>query len=240
MKRIEIKTSDQVIINFEIASLRDRAFAFLIDFLILFGIIFVLFTISAIVNPEGDYFYYLVILPLFLFYTLAFEIITGGLTPGKKAMNLRVIKLNGHYASPMDYIIRWLFRWLDIWLSVFVIGSVLINSNRYGQRLGDMMAGTTLIKLQGKQTVSLKEILNIDSQKHYTPKYPQVTLLNDKDMLLVKNAIKRSQAFSNEAHREVIRTLVTRLKSELKIKEEIKDNESFLKTLLKDYVVLTR
>lgn len=240
MKRIEIKTSDQVIINFDIATLRDRASAFLIDFLILFGILFVLTMINGMINPQGVYFYYLVILPLFLFYTLTFEIVTGGLTPGKKAMNLRVIKLNGHYASPMDYIIRWLFRWLDIWMSMFVIGSVLINSNRFGQRLGDLMAGTTLIKLQGNQSVSLKEILNIDSQKHHTPKYPQVTLLNDTDMLLVKNSIKRAQSYNNEAHRKVIKSLVEQLKTELKIDEDIKDRELFLKTLLKDYVVLTR
>jgi len=240
LKRIEIKTSDQVIISFDIATLRDRALAFLIDFLILFGIIFVISMINAIVNPNGSYFYYLVLAPLFLFYTLAFEIITGGLTPGKKAMNLRVIKLNGKYASPMDYIIRWLFRWLDIWMSMFVIGSVLINSSRFGQRLGDMMAGTTLIKFQSTQSVSLKEILNIDSEKHYTPKYPQVTLLNDKDMLLVKNAIKRARTFKNEAHSKVIATLVSQLKTELKIDEDIVDSEDFLKTLLKDYVVLTR
>jgi uncharacterized RDD family membrane protein YckC len=240
LKRIEIKTSDQVIIVFDIAGLRDRAFSFLIDFLILFGIIFVLSTIHGMINPTGKYFYYLVILPLFLFYTLVFEIITGGLTPGKKAMNLRVIKLNGQYATPMDYIIRWLFRWLDIWMSIFVIGSAFINSSRYGQRLGDMMAGTTVIKFQSKQTVSLNEILNIESQKQYTPKYPQVTLLNDKDMLLVKNTIKRAQAFNNEAHRKIIARLIVQLKTELKIDGEIKDNENFLKTLLKDYVVLTR
>jgi len=240
MKRIEIKTSDQVVISFDIAGLRDRAFAFLIDFLILFGLIFVLSMVNAMVNPYGQYFYYVVILPLFFFYTLAFEIILGGLTPGKKAMNMRVIKLNGHYASPIDYIIRWLFRWIDIWMSVFVIGSVLINSNRYGQRLGDMMAGTTVIKLQSSSKVTLKEILNIDTPKQYTPQYPQVTLLNDKDMLLVKNTIKRAQSFNNDAHRKVIRTLVKQLKSELIIDEEIKDSEKFLKTLLKDYVVLTR
>ena len=196
--------------------------------------------INGMINPKGVYFYYLVILPLFLFYTLAFEIITGGLTPGKKAMNLRVIKLNGQFASPMDYITRWIFRWLDIWMSMFVIGAVLINSNRFGQRLGDMMAGTAIIKLQSIQSVSLKEILNIDSQKQYTPIYPQVILLSDKDMLLVKNTIKRAQAFNNDAHRKVIITLVEKLKAELKIEGDIKDRETFLRTLLKDYVVLTR
>lgn len=240
MKRIEIKTSDQVVISFDIAGLKDRAFAFLIDFLILFGLIFVLSMINLMVNPQGQYFWYLVILPLFFFYTLAFEIILGGLTPGKKAMNMRVIKLNGHYASPIDYIIRWLFRWIDIWMSVFVIGSVLINSNRYGQRLGDMMAGTTVIKLQSSSKVTLKEILDIDTPKQYTPRYSQVTLLNDKDMLLVKNTIKRAQSFNNDAHKKVIRTLVKQLKSELNINEEINDSEQFLRTLLKDYVVLTR
>ena len=149
MKRIEIKTSDQVVISFDIAGLRDRAFAFMIDFLILFGLLFVISMVNLMVNPQGKYFWYLVVLPLFFFYTVAFEIILGGLTPGKKAMNMRVIKLNGHYASPIDYIIRWLFRWIDIWMSVFVIGSVLINSNRYGQRLGDIDLGRTHLRRGG-------------------------------------------------------------------------------------------
>ena len=242
MKRIEIKTSDQVIISFDIADIRTRALAFAIDFSILFGMIFFLSIAKSITFPYASQqnFQLAVILPIFLFYTLFFEIILNGQTPGKKAMNLRVIKLNGHYPTPMDYIILWIFRWLDIWMSFFVIGTVLINSTQYGQRLGDMMAGTILVKLQTKNKITLREILNIDTKKNYNPHYTQVTLLSDKDMILVKNTISRYQTHQNEAHRKVIHSLANQLRKELKIKGKTKNDLSFLKTLLKDYVVLTR
>lgn len=240
MRSIEIKTSDQVIINFEISGLRDRALAFIIDSSIMYGVIVVASIVFSLIIPLGQYSFYLVIAPIFFFYTLAFEIFLGGVTPGKKAMKIRVIKLNGDYASPMDYIIRWLFRWLDIWMSFFVIGSVLINSNRYGQRLGDMMAGTTLIKLQSKSSVSLTDILNIDTQKEYAAKYPQVVQLSDENMLLVKNTLKRLQSNTNKSGLRVLDALVDQLKSELKIEDKIDNKVEFLKTLLKDYVVLTR
>lgn len=239
MKQIEIKTSDQVLINFNIAGLRDRAFAFLIDQLILYGVILVLSITGGIINA-GELYWVIVVIPVFLFYTLIFEITLGGITPGKKAIGVRVVKLNGHYATPVDYILRWLFRWLDIWMSLTVIGSVLINSNRYGQRLGDLMAGTTLIKVKSGDKISLKEILSIDSSQDYTPVYPQVTLLNDEDLLLVKRTMHQARQYNNTAHRKAIDLLVKHLADELQISDPIKNKGDFLNTLLKDYVVLTR
>ena len=209
--------------------------------MIIFGLILAISILQSIILVfSGDYFFYFVILPIFLFYNLFFELILGGLTPGKKAMGIRVIKLNGMYAAPIDYIIRWVFRWIDIWMSFFVIGSLLINSNRYGQRLGDLMAGTTVIRTGSRSGITLREILKIDSGEKYTPKYPQVTLLTDKEMLLVKTTLYRARQNPNEMHRKAVRMLVDKLKKELKIEGKIKNRENFLNTLLKDYIVLTR
>lgn len=242
MKQIEIKTSDRISIQFTIADLKDRAIAFLVDSGILYSSLLILFMIRMLVFPDKnpDDFMMYILFPIFLFYTLASEIITGGQTLGKKAMSLRTVKLNGQYATALDYIIRWLFRWLDIWMSLFVIGSVLINSTQYGQRLGDLLAGTTVIKFSKSNSIELEDILKMDNQENYQPKYPQVTQLSDRDMILVKKALHQKSMFRNKAHDDIVHELAIHLQNELKLKDQQQNDEMFLHTLLKDYVVLTR
>ncbi len=239
MKKITTKTASQVVINFEIASLGHRTGAFAIDMLILFGVIFVLSLLFSFMGMNGDWLGYFIFF-IFLFYTLAFEIATNGSTPGKKAMGLRVLKFSGAPASILDYVIRWVFRFIDLWMSLFVVASAFNVSSPYGQRLGDMMAGTTVIKFDKKESVSLKDILEMKSKADYIPKYPQVEMLTDAHLLLVKSTIFRYQKNNNEAHKEAMIELVAKLKSELDITDKVPDSMVFLKTLLKDYVVLTR
>ena len=239
MKKITTKTASQVIINFEIAPLGSRIGAFAIDMLILFGILFVIgFTISLL-DFQGEWIGYLFFF-IFLFYTLAFEIFTRGSTPGKRALGLRVLKFSGAPASILDYVIRWVFRWIDIWMTSGVVATAFNVSSPYGQRLGDMLAGTTVIKFDKKEKVSLKDILEMKSRKDYVPRYPQVAMLSDADMLLVKSSIFRFQHNKNPSHREAVQELVLKLKTELDITEKVANPLNFLRDLLKDYVVLTR
>jgi uncharacterized RDD family membrane protein YckC len=241
LKQIEIKTSGRISIQFDIANLRDRALAFIVDSIILYAIIFILFFLGiGIIGENIERFMYIIILPIFFFYTLICEIFWNGITPGKRAMGIRVIKLNGEFARTNDYLIRWLFRWLDIWLSVFVIGSILINSSRNAQRLGDILAGTTLIKFNSKYNMELKDILDIDNQQNHTPKFLQVVQLRDEDMIIVKQTLFSQMHYKNNAHNKRLKELADHLREELKIKHESGNDVEFLKTLLKDYIVLTR
>lgn len=241
MKQIEIKTSDRISIQFSLAELKDRALAFLLDSVILYAFIFILISIRlANGSQDIERFLLLVIFPIFIFYSLLSELILRGQSIGKMAMAIRVVKLNGQYASPQDYLIRWLFRWLDLWLSFFVIGSILINSSKYNQRLGDILAGTTLIKLKQQQNIGLDEILKIEDQSNYEAKYPQVTQLNDEDMVLVKRTLLRNEKHQNLAHSKLVSKLAERLQKELNIDRIEESEKDFLNRLIKDYVVLTR
>lgn len=86
----------------------------------------------------------------------------------------------------------------------------------------------------------LEDILKINSLADYEPAYPQVRKLSEKDMLLIKSIITRYRLYQNKAHREIVNDLVEKLKLELSI-DEIKGSKiDFLKTLIRDYIVLTR
>jgi hypothetical protein len=107
--------------------------------------------------------------------------------------------------------------------------------------MGDMAANTTIIKLLSTQyQYRLEDILNISSLQNYTPVYPQVRVLTEQDLIFIKTVLTRHGQYPNQAHEEVIIDLVTHLMPLLGLDRTPANRIDFLKTLLRDYVVLTR
>lgn len=241
MQTIEINTTQNVIIRYELASVRDRTFAFIIDFIIMMILIGILLALFGNIFPGmGNYIFYIVLFPVFLFYTLVSEIINQGQSLGKKALGIKVVKLNGKEPVKTDYILRWSFRMVDIYLSFGSLAFMLISSSSKGQRLGDLLSHTTVIKLKPDLSVTLKDITNINTLENYQPKYPEVRRFSEDDMILVKTMIDTYRNFPNKANREAMQQLLAYIKKEMGLKEIPKNEIDFLKTLIKDYIVLTR
>ena len=248
MATIEIKTTQNVIIEYELATLRERMLAFLIDFFIVGAIYLVLFLmlLSAMSNTSledsmGMYVIYgFLPLVVFVFYHLLSEVLTNGQSWGKRSMGIRVVRLDGGEPGLGDYLLRAVFHLLDTITSAGIVAALLISTSERNQRLGDLTANTTIIRVRHYIRFKLSDILNINTLEDYEPRYPAVKKLSEQDMLLVKNVVARYQSFRNDAHREAVTALVERLKEILEIKEIPQDRIGFLKTLIRDYIVLTR
>ena len=248
METIDIRTTQNVTIEYELAGLRERIIAFFID-AVIFGAIYVIIMLSLITTLQraifesGIIFYVIyVILPVggLMAYHLFSEILANGQSWGKKSMGIRVVRLDGQEPGLSDYLLRAVFLVVDALASLGVLGALLISSSAKNQRLGDMTANTTVIRLRHNLHFRLEDILKINSLEDYQPRYPEVRQLSEKDMLLIKNTIARYRAFPNQAHDRVVDELVNRLRSLLDINEEPRDRIEFLKTLIRDYIVLTR
>lgn len=244
MPNIDITTTQKVTIEYELASLRDRIFGWLMDFLIITGSLIILFLLFVgAFDPEFEtinLFQYFIALPIFLFYTLVSEILMDGQTLGKRAVGIKVIKLNGKAPTVTDYLVRWVFRLVDIYLSAGTIASLLISSSDKGQRLGDLTANTTLIKVKFSLRFRLEDIEKISSLDNYEPSYPQVRQLSEQDMLSIKTVIARYRKYPNYAHQQVVVDLVDNLAGILELDSVPRNKIEFLKTLIRDYIVLTR
>jgi uncharacterized RDD family membrane protein YckC len=238
MKTIEINTAQNVTIQYELASFGNRAAAFFIDLIVLFGLISCL-NIFFLQLGSSTVFMYLILLPVMLFYTLCSEVLLDGQTIGKKAMGIKVVKLNGDPATAFDYLIRWAFRFLDIWVSAGSIAAMLISSSTYNQRLGCLLSGTTVIKKSSTRTFTLKDILSIQSIQNHIPSFPTVVQLSEQDMLFVKKVLERNKRYKNESHRELLEKLADKIADIIGVNVQ-RDKEKFLKTILADYIVLTR
>ena len=248
MKTIEIRTAQNVVIEYELALLRERAMAFMIDFFIILMIFFVIVVLFfgrilgnvLIGSMLGGVLYGLFPLILFIGYHLLSEIMTNGQTWGKRAMGLRVVRIDGQEPGLSDYLLRAVFHIVDALFSSGILAAIFISSSTNNQRLGDMTANTTVIRLRHQLQFGLSDILGINSLENYELSYPEVQQLSEEDMLLIKSVITRYRSHRNPAHEKALLEITDRIQKILKLEKAPADRIQFLKTLIRDYIVITR
>lgn len=242
MNQIAINTSQNVNVNFNVASIGERMLAFIIDMLIKAAfIILILYVLSKLLNFD-KYFdtldpwsimaiISLITLPAHI-YTLAFESLLEGQTPGKRLMKIKVVKIDGYQASFGDYVMRWVFRLIDIIIFSGIIGLISMIVSNNNQRLGDMATGTAVISLKNKVNISHTILENLN--EGYVPTFPQVIALSDNDMRIIKNNFVKASAIND---RLVITRLTEKIRELLKIDFETQKmtERQFINTIIKDY-----
>ncbi len=236
MDNFQIETAQNIGIHQNIAGIGDRILAFLLDLAIIIAyIILTTFAIAGLGLEGGSlWVYYLVIgLPVFLYY-LVWETFNKGQSPGKAAMNLRVVKLDGSRPGFSQYIIRWLLRIIDISITSGGVAVVTILFSGKGQRLGDLAAGTTVIS--EKKKVSISHTLQIDIPEDYVPSYPQVTILKDRDIQKIKRLYNNGRRNGNH---NVILSLSKKISELIEVQPRERPID-FVNIILKDYNYFTQ
>lgn len=243
MSNIKINTVQNVDVEYKIANVGERILAYILDGIIM--IIYIIF-ISVLISTfnlddtEDAYIIVLVIfiaIPIFL-YHLILELLFNGQSFGKMAMKIKVIRLDGASPTIGNYLLRWLLRLVDIAISQGGIAVLTILLNEKGQRLGDLAAGTAVVKL--KQTTTLKDTVYTKLEQTKIPEgeldtyqvmYPQVSRLSDDDIATIRE-------ITNTAHRtenlEALAKLFDKLKELLEVEPKGTSIE-FIKQLVKDY-----
>ncbi len=230
MDKINIQTTQNVPITYEIASVGDRILAYLLDMLVLMGyslIIALGYSFKPMSEDTVVIFGILFILP-FMFYSLACESLLNGQSIGKRARKIKVISLNGKEVSLSNYLIRWLFRIIDV-IPYGVVAIITIILNGKGQRLGDIAAGTAVVKITKREDFDTN-LFNIPIQD-YELVFSEADQLSEKDILLIKQSLKRQ---GTENYALILEKLALKIKALLHIETKM-NNEKFLYTIMKDY-----
>ena len=240
MQTIEIETTQNVNIEYPVASVGERVVAAIIDQLIMVGylIAFIFFYIWLLNVTEGSAFYFpvayfvVLFLPLF-FYHLLSETFLNGQSFGKKIMKMRVVKLDGSQAGIGSYFLRWIIAPIDIYFTYGSVGLITMLINGKGQRLGDLAANTTVVKL--KASARLEDTILHSTPVNYEVNFPQVSNLSDKDISIVKEVLdlnyKQPDAMMYER-------ILHKTKEAIEKKIGVSSNLhplTFLDTVLKDY-----
>ena len=153
-EQLSIETPEQIDISFQKAGIGSRFYAALIDTGLLVLISFVGYYVNRnFVMELGDTLGNwlgaiggILVFALFWGYYMVFEVTSNGQSLGKRALGLRVIKDGGYPIGFADSAIRNLVRVVDFLPFFYGAGllTMLINGN--WQRLGDLAAGTLVVK----------------------------------------------------------------------------------------------
>lgn len=155
MAQTTINTGYYVKLGLATAGLGSRILAQLLDlvFISLFegAVSMVMAIIERGIDHVPTVFYVLwvlfFLLPVLLYHPLC-ESLNQGQSLGKKIVGLRVVKLDGTATTFGASILRWVMLFVDV-LITSGIGVVFIMFTRHSQRIGDIAAGTTVVKLRG-------------------------------------------------------------------------------------------
>ncbi|HYK47996.1 MAG TPA: RDD family protein [Parafilimonas sp.] len=240
MEKIKIPTSFNIELEFETPEFHKRLFAWLIDLCILVAYYLIanklLSQISSNHTASGDDMpfiynlsavYLLCYVPL-LVYHLVCEISMNGQSIGKKLLGIKVISENGGQPALHQYLIRWLLRPFDFYFFGLVGLLTVVNSKR-NQRLGDMAAGTLVIKT--KMETDINDTVFFELSDGYKPRFKEVMRLSDRDMNVIKGILDNSRKYNNF---DIAARTSDKIRSLLNI-TDYEEPVEFLETLLKDY-----
>ena len=147
---LHIATPEGVSFNLPLAGPVTRAVAFFLDYatLMAFFSIVMPFLTAALV-PAGDVGAGALILINFILiegFRMIMELLWRGQTLGKKIMGLRVVDENGLKLRPSQVVVRNLLRFVDILPAFYALGGLVSLFNSRAQRLGDIAAGTVVVR----------------------------------------------------------------------------------------------
>ncbi len=145
--RITIATPEGVDLELTLAGVGSRFAAALVDTilqLLLVGALYIVLVVAA--GGLARAVYYVAAFLVWFGYHILFEVLASGRTPGKRWTGLRVVRVGGHPVTFLPSATRNLLRLVDLLPAAYIAGCVSILVTRRNQRLGDLAAGTLVIR----------------------------------------------------------------------------------------------
>ncbi len=142
---LEVHTPEGVALHLPAAGPVPRALAWLIDLGIRLGVLSVSTALLGVLGKAGMGAYFILMFVMLWAYPVVCEAMFDGQTPGKRAMELRVVSADGAPVGWLASFVRNLMRTVDALPVGYAFGLVTSLSDPFGRRLGDLVAGTLVI-----------------------------------------------------------------------------------------------
>jgi uncharacterized RDD family membrane protein YckC len=250
MSTIRVHTAQNVTLEYEVASLGDRILAALLDYFVLIAWFAVCGGLlawaasgnkssSALADDDPAKIFAVILLVVlfavpYVFYHLISEVFFNGQSIGKKACNIKVMRLDGTAPRLSDYLLRWLLRLIDTGFFGGLVAVITIAANGRGQRLGDIAAGTTVLKMRPVNPYASPAPVGFTPLAGYQVVFPQAALLADHDVALVRQLEQQASARGNY---ELLNEVANKVKAITGIQTDLQDGP-FLQTVLRDHAYL--
>lgn len=249
--RMEVATPEGVTLHFTLAGVGSRVISGMLDLLVQATILFGLWLVSLLLSLAiEEWAFALLAVGLFLVlfgYDITFETLASGRTPGKRWTGLRVVRVGGGPVTFRTSAVRNLLRIIDSLPFAYIVGMIAISSSAKNQRLGDIAAGTLVVRertaVAGSSGVPLGA-----AEPGEDPSWagwsapasltgPQfetwdVSAVTAEEVATVREFLARRSSLEPDARKRLALELANRLRPKVVAPEERMGPEGFLEQLL--------
>jgi uncharacterized RDD family membrane protein YckC len=164
-------------------------------------------------------------------YFIFWEMATGGRSPGKLAVGLRVVRRNGLPIDLHSSIVRNLMRIVDMLPAEYLIGLISILISSSGERLGDHVAGTVVLRLDRPEAAA--EIPMMENAAGLVLTREQLARIGPREMQLIRGVLRRSSTLSESRRNALLAEAAEAMRIRLELAElPDSDRSAFLRNLL--------
>lgn len=221
---LDVETPEQVIVSYTLAGIGTRGAAALIDVVIMVILNGTLWYAAASVPrlaPKladftgSSWVVAVAIIGQFLIlwgYFVAFEAIWDGQTPGKRLLGLRVVRNGGGGVGVGASAARNIIRFVDFLPFGYFVGMISIIANGRNQRLGDLVAGTIVVRerlLRHQRPTATASAIEDDGSA-------PIATLDDERFALLDRFVRREPTLDDASRTRIAVALVARIGAEVR------------------------
>jgi uncharacterized RDD family membrane protein YckC len=241
MNGYEITTAQNVRLRYEYASLGHRMLAYIIDNIVKVGFAGGMFLVGYVFLKVTDLLgrpILAIVLAIifiaipFIFYSLLFEYFMNGQSPGKRAMDIKVVSLDSEQLHFGQCLLRWIFRIVDFGFCYGVVALLAVAFSQKKQRVGDILAGTIVVNLKNEKTLDDTIFANVSADR--TARYANAGRLSAREVEIIKEVIRQ---YDQEDKYDLLSVTADRVRVAIDAGNEQHDI-AFLKAVVEDYYTL--
>jgi uncharacterized RDD family membrane protein YckC len=209
--RVAIATPEGVDVELTLAGIGSRFIAGVIDFIIQLVVIVSLWLIVRPAGGAGAAILSTVSFAMIFFYDVLFEVLGRGRTPGKRWTGLRVVRAGGRPITLARSSVRNILRLIDILPGFYAIGMTSIFITTQNQRLGDLAAGSHVVRIRHGDQRRIREsgLSEIDPGPAATW---DVSAVSQDDVAAVRAFLERRFELRAQNRVEIAAELASRLR----------------------------
>jgi uncharacterized RDD family membrane protein YckC len=169
-----------------------------------------------------------------IMYFVFWETTTGGRSPGKAVVGLRVVRDGGAPLTLSASLIRNLLRVVD-WLPLnYLAGFLAMLVSPEAKRFGDLAAGTVVIRVEHPGAVAPLAVAGGGETSGFRLDRAQLQRLGPTERALLRQTLRRLEDLPAEREAEVLARAVEVLRARLQYGDEVPpaEHRAFLRALL--------
>ncbi len=233
-----IVTPEAVPLDVDVAGLGSRMIALIVDLLIQVALLVLVSLAFSAADGHGTG---IVIAYLIVGFTIVwgyfplFEGLWNGRTPGKRAESLRVVRADGRPVTFAAVLVRNLVRFVDAIPGTYAVGAVAVLLTRRSQRLGDLAAGTIVIRERKSPPPAPLDLAPLSTSAE-AGRGVDPAKLGEPDYALIRSFLQRRSALDQAARAHLASQVAGAIRARvgLPVRPDVED-ERFLEALAVAY-----